>query len=652
MFHSTRFKLIFSFLCVSLLAGGISLFIGTRLLYNAVLREATNQTRLALNAADDVYRTNIQFIDMALNITTLGIGFRTSFMDRNVPDLMDRLDRMAKNADLDFTGIALSDGRTLCRISGKGEGALQPDNPIVRYVMDKGDSTAGTIVVSRPFLENEAPGPAGQMTLYPIQPAGKNAADAKPQESCLAIAAAIPIFEYRTTGKLLGVLYGGRVVNQSTGIVDSARKSVFFDEIQSETTMPTTTIFFDTVRIATNMIDREGNRAIGTRVSDDIREQVIVRGKKWTQRGKDLGERYISAFMPIGDVFGKRVGMLSVATLESNYSSVQRKLMFIFMAATFAGTLLAVGMGYMQARRIMAPVHELIHASRELSEGNAPPDLGLVSKDPEMAILQKTFRDMVESMQRTRVASQNKILQSEKQASVGRLAAGVAHEINNPLTGVLTYTHMLLRRKDINDDIRADLQVIVESTERVRKIVKGLLDFSRQNKLEPEPTEINRLMDATIKLVENQALLKGVSIIFEAGDNLPMIVLDRSKMQSVFLNIILNALDATKPSDEIRIASSSALSANDMGHRGVEITIADNGCGMPPEHLPQIFDPFFTTKDVGKGTGLGLSVSIGVVNEHGGDIRVQSEIGKGTTFFIWLPIEKRGNANESADSRR
>ncbi|MDO9263000.1 MAG: ATP-binding protein [Desulfosalsimonadaceae bacterium] len=643
MFHSTRFKLIFSFLCVSFLVGGISLFIGARLLYDAVLREGTNQTRLALHAAEDVYRTNVRFIDLALNITTLGMGFRNSFMDRNVPDLIDRLDRMAKNADLDFSGIALSDGRTLCRINGKAlpDSPNPPDNPIVRYVLNKGDSTSGTIVVSRAFLKIEAPERAGQIKFYSFRTAGQDSPDAAPQESCLAIAGAVPIFEYRTTGKLLGVLYGGRVINQSTEIVDSARKSVFFDEIQAETTMPTATIFFDKFRIATNMIDRKGNRAIGSSVSDAVKEQVIVRGKSWTQRREDLGDQYISAFMPLSDVFGNRVGMLSVATLESNYSAVQHKLIFIFIAATCLGALSAIGMGYFLARKVMAPVHRLIKASREVSAGNVSPDIGPISKDLEMAILQKTFKDMVESMKRTRMASQSKILQSEKQASVGRLAAGVAHEINNPLTGVLTYTHMLLRRKDIGDDIRSDLQVIVESTERVRKIVKGLLDFSRQTKLDPESTEINRLMEATIKLVENQALLKGVSVHFEPGDNLPMIVLDRSQIQSVFLNMILNALDATKPSDEIRITSSAALSANDIGHQGVEITIADNGSGMPPEHLSQIFDPFFTTKDVGKGTGLGLSVSLGIVKEHGGNIRVQSELGKGTTFFIWLPIERQ-----------
>ena len=654
MLHSTRFKLIFSFLCVSFLVGGISLFIGARLLYDAVLREGTNQTRLALTAAEDVYRTNIRFIDLALNITTLGMGFRNSFMDRNVPDLIDRLDRLAKNADLDFSGIALSDGRTLCRANGKTlpDSPNPPDNPIVRYVLNKGDATSGTIVASRSLLEIEAPERAGRIQFYSFRTAGQDSPDAAHQESCLAIAGAVPIFEYRTTGKLLGVLYGGRVINQSTGIVDSARRSVFFDEIQAETTMPTATIFFDKFRIATNMVDRQGNRAIGTSVSDAVKEQVIVRGKAWTQRLKDLDDLYISAFMPLSDVFGNRVGMLSVATLESNYSAVQHKLIFIFIAATCLGVLSAIGMGYFLAGRVMAPVHRLIKASREVSAGNVSPDIGPISKDLEMAILQKTFKDMVESMKRTRMASQSKILQSEKQASVGRLAAGVAHEINNPLTGVLTYTHMLLRRKDLGDDIRADLQVIVESTERVRKIVKGLLDFSRQTKLDPESTEINRLMEATIKLVENQALLKGVAIHFQPGDNLPMIVLDRSQIQSVFLNMILNALDATQPSDEIRITSSAALSASDIGHRGIEITIADNGSGMPPEYLSQIFDPFFTTKDVGKGTGLGLSVSLGIVKEHGGNIRVQSELGKGTTFFIWLPIERQVAKNESNGSGR
>ena len=246
---------------------------------------------------------------------------------------------------------------------------------------------------------------------------------------------------------------------------------------------------------------------------------------------------------------------------------------------------------------------------------------------------------MLAAMGRRTAAAESQILQSEKQASVGRLAAGVAHEINNPLTGVLTYTHMLLRRKDLPDDIRADLEVIVDSTERVRTIVKGLLEFSRQTALDREPTDINRLISGVISAMENQALVKGVSIEFNAGENLPMLTMDRNQFQSVVINLIINAFDAMEQGGTIAISTGISLSASDTGKRGVEITVIDNGCGIPPDDLDKLFDPFFTTKEVGKGTGLGLSVSLGIVQRHGGTIRVQSEVGKGTRFFVWLPIE-------------
>jgi two-component system, NtrC family, sensor kinase len=286
-------------------------------------------------------------------------------------------------------------------------------------------------------------------------------------------------------------------------------------------------------------------------------------------------------------------------------------------------------------------VHRLIKASQEVSEGSLKPEIGPISKDQEMRVLQNTFKDMVESMGRRRIEAENRLIQSEKQASIGRLAAGVAHEINNPLTGVLTYTHMLLRRKDIEDDIRSDLQTIAESTERVRNIVKSLLDFSRQTKLDKESIEINKLVSSAISLMENQALVKGVSIKFSPGGNLPMLTLDRSQFQSVLLNIIINALDATEPGGSITIHTATAVSASDSGHRGVEITIADTGSGIPPDNLDKLFDPFFSTKEVGQGTGLGLSVSYGIIQRHGGTIRVQSELEKGSTFFIWIPIEEK-----------
>jgi two-component system NtrC family sensor kinase len=227
---------------------------------------------------------------------------------------------------------------------------------------------------------------------------------------------------------------------------------------------------------------------------------------------------------------------------------------------------------------------------------------------------------------------------------VGRLAAGIAHEINNPLTGALTFTHMLLRREDMDEQARKDLQIVVESTERVRTIVKGLLDFSRQTRIEPEPADINAIVRATTELAENQALLKGVRFCFDPAEGLPARTLDRNQMQSVILNMLINAVDATPPGGHITIATSLGLSGGTNAQRGIEVHITDTGCGIPPENLPRIFDPFFTTKDVGKGTGLGLSVSLGIVEKHGGTIRVHSRPGQGSTFIIWLPIEQKAGA--------
>ena len=241
---------------------------------------------------------------------------------------------------------------------------------------------------------------------------------------------------------------------------------------------------------------------------------------------------------------------------------------------TLAGMALALGLGYIIADRISQPVRQLIDASVQVSRGNLSPDTGSISKG-EIGVLQKTFHQMLTSIQerdkRQKAESETKLLQSEKQASIGKLAGGVAHEINNPLTGVVTFTHMLLKRKDLPEDVRSDLETIAQETERVRKIVKGLLDFSRQSQLDPEPTDINRLIRHTISLVENQALIKGVTLSFEHADGLPMITVDRNQMQSVFLNIIINALDATDTGGSIKISTSAKMrmpaESRPEGHR-------------------------------------------------------------------------------------
>jgi two-component system NtrC family sensor kinase len=652
MFYSTRSKLIASFLGVSILVGAVSLFIGGQLLYKAVLSEATNRVRLDLNAAREIYQTRIKAIRCPVTITSLEPAFRAALKEREVSELILRLETVARRGELDFVGVVRKEGETLC---GVGKSSLrcksvEITNPVAELVFDSMVPVSGTVVLSREFLSAESPELAGRarIRLLPTPKAAHR--DEKEETSGMALVAAMPVFE---KGDLLGVIYGGVLLNRSTDIVDTVRDAVFQKEIYKGRSIGTATIFFNDLRISTNVMTQDGKRAIGTRVSKEVKEYVLKEGKRWTDRAFVVSDWYITAYEPIEDIFGKRVGMLYVGVLEAKYADMRRNALSILIIITVAGMTLAIGLGYILANKIMRPVHRLIDASQQVSEGNLKPEIGPISRD-EIGVLQNTFQDMIVSLEerdrRRKAESENRLLQSEKQASVGRLAAGIAHEINNPLTGILTFTRILQRSKDIKDKNLSHLQKIAESTVRVRKIVKGLLDFSRQTELDKESTDINRLIRTVLSAMENQALVKGVGIKFNQGENLPTLILDRSQFQSVLINLIINAFDAMEQGGNITVSTGISLSASDAGQKGVEITIADTGCGIPQEDLDKLFDPFFTTKEVGKGTGLGLAVSYGIVQRHGGTIRVQSEVGRGSTFTVWLPVEEPREEHENTDN--
>jgi len=646
MFSSTRSKLIASFLVVSFLVGVVSLFIGGQLLYKSVLSEATNRVRLDLNAAREIYLSRIKAIQCPLTVTSLEPVFRAALKKRDVSELIPRLETVARRAELDFVGIVRKEGETLCGV-GKSSlrcKAVEISNPIAELVFDRKVPVSGTVILSKEFLSAESPELTDRARIE-LLPTPRAAPRAEEEEtSGMAIAAAIPVFE---EGDLIGVVYGGLLLNRNQAIVDTVRDTVFQQEIYKGHNIGTATIFFNDLRISTNVMTPDGKRAIGTRVSKEVKEYVLTKGKRWTDRAFVVSDWYITAYEPIEDIFGERVGMLYVGVLEAKYADMRRKALLILISIIVTGMALAVGLGYILANKIMNPVHQLIKASQQVSEGSLTPEIGPISKD-EIGVLQSTFRDMIESLKERdrhrRAEAENRLIQSEKQASVGRLAAGVAHEINNPLTGILTFTRILQRSKDIGDKSQSHLQKIAESTVRVRKIVKGLLDFSRQTELDQEPTDVNRLIRTVISAMDNQALVKGVSITFNPGENLPMLTLDRSQFQSVLINLIINAFDAMEQGGTIIISTGISVSASDTDQKGVEITIADTGCGIQHEDLDKLFDPFFTTKEVGKGTGLGLSVSYGIVQRHGGTIRVQSEIDRGSTFTIWIPVDEQRNS--------
>jgi two-component system NtrC family sensor kinase len=502
---------------------------------------------------------------------------------------------------------------------------------------------SGTVVLSREFLLAENPELAERAHITLIQTPMADATDHFKGEvtSGLALVAAIPVIG---EGRLLGVTYGGVLLNRSTGIVDRISETVFQNEIYNNVSVGKATIFYGDTRISTNVTTSNGRRALGTRISREVGERVLKEGHKWTDRAFVVNDWYITAYEPIDDIFGRRVGILYVGVLEAKYNDIRNQALSFLILIIVSGMVLSIVLGYVLAERIMRPVYQLIKASEQVMEGNLYPEIDRKHfPNNEIRILKKTFLKMLDSLRdrdlRQKVESEHRLHLSEKQASVGRLAAGVAHEINNPLTGVLTFSNMLLKRSDLPADIRADIQTIANATERVRKIVKGLLDFSRQTSINAEPVDLNKLIVQTISLLENQALIKGIALGFKPFDGIPVLTLDRSQIQGVIINIILNAIDATEAGGSVEVATGLGLLTGRVEKKGVEIVISDTGCGIEADNLDKIFDPFFTTKGVGKGTGLGLAVSYGIIERHGGSILVRSEVGKGSIFTVWLPGE-------------
>lgn len=319
---------------------------------------------------------------------------------------------------------------------------------------------------------------------------------------------------------------------------------------------------------------------------------------------------------------------------------------------------------------ITKPIKLLVDITDQVSHGDLTQKVDIEQHD-EIGHLAKTFNKMIESLKGSRdeieaynrnleekivertlalEETQSQLIQSEKMSAIGQLAAGVAHELNNPLGGILGYAQFALEKmnknnpednpnKEVEGYIRY-LSYIENQAKRCKSIVQNLLRFSRStHTTEVENVDINKVIMETQTFVEHQLHMKQITLEIETTDNMPIIMANGGQLQQVFTNLIINAMHASKFDSIIKITTGFSPAVGEFGGT-VEIKVIDQGIGISDEIVNKIFEPFFTTKEVGKGTGLGLSLSYGIIRDHGGEIKVESEVGKGTTFTIILPVQK------------
>ena len=309
---------------------------------------------------------------------------------------------------------------------------------------------------------------------------------------------------------------------------------------------------------------------------------------------------------------------------------------------------------YLMTRRyICRPIEGLLVQTQALSAGDLTARVESLSGD-ELGELGNSFNLMAANLEQAQeelkewgltleqkvdqralemAEMQGQLLRSAKLASMGELVAGIAHEINNPLTGIMMFASLSSKSPDIPPQVKDNLDLIVAETGRCAKIVRGLLEFARESIPEKKPTSINVVIEQTLDLVSQQSIFQDVNIICRFSDQIPEIQLDADQWQQVFVNMVINAGQAMPGGGKL-IISTHYVESDKL----VQVTIEDTGSGISRENLDKIFDPFFSTK-TRKGSGLGLSISYGIIKNHGGSVDVHSVEGQGTCFTVSLPVE-------------
>jgi PAS domain S-box-containing protein len=299
-------------------------------------------------------------------------------------------------------------------------------------------------------------------------------------------------------------------------------------------------------------------------------------------------------------------------------------------AESYSENFAIVGLPIFWGDRLLA----VLDATDKMPRTFSPEDIALLERFAPLAAAalenNRLVNDLQQQMEQLK-ATQSQLVQAAKLAAVGELAAGVAHELNNPLTSVLGFAELSLTSPEVSSTLRHDLEVIAREAGRARDIVRNLLDFARQTRPQRLPADVNHIFRQTLDLIRQHIEKSGVVITEDYGSDVGILTLDGGQIKQVFLNLITNAAQAMPK------GGSLSLRTFRQGNE-VAVSVSDTGQGIAPEILDRIFDPFFTTKAAGEGTGLGLSVSLGIVQEHGGRISVESQVGRGSTFIVWLPI--------------
>ena len=494
------------------------------------------------------------------------------------------------------------------------------DFPVFSQVIDTGRLISSTEIIPREILEDTHLADQALIDLLETPKAAPELFDFREVSAGLGIVGAAPIL---VNGQTAGSALIFHLFNNDFSLVDDIRDTAKID---------TVTIFLGDLRVSTNVMNEDNKRAVGTRVSQEVNEVVLQNGLEYVGSAFVVNENYITRYEPLRNQQDQVVGILYVGARQSEFqnflNTFRSRILFVSATTILLTFLLATPVSRVITRPLK-DLRTLSQTSQLVGEGNfkarAP-----TTTPGEVGLLAASFNDMLDRLQET----QKQLVQSEKLASLGQLAAGVAHELNNPLATVMLFAEALLREQSANEDALEDLQTIVRETKRCKTIVTSLLDFARQHQVEVAEVNLNTLILQVIALEKNHPRYQRIRFKPLLDPNLPFIQADEVQLQAVIRNLLSNAADAMPEGGEI------TLRTHQKGLDEVVVEVVDEGGGISPEDQAKLFTPFYTTKAPDKGTGLGLSIVYGIVKMHRGQISFKSDAEKGTAFTIQLPVRQ------------
>jgi len=632
-----QFKLTMIVIAVIVVVNSVGSYVAVQYAGTVWLDEVQTRVRLDLNSARAAYRNHKDTIVAFLQAASLDPHLVSGVVENDLPGVESLVRRAHQSGGGDVVKIDVINlldpkGRVIYRARNpKSKGDSLADNPIVAQVLQEQRLARGTIVLSQESLLLEGKDLAQRAHLRLIDTPNARPTDDEFRTEGMLACVAIPILDSRK--RMVAILYGGDLLNQRFEIVDAIKEEVFPQQIYQGRDIGTVTIFQGDLRIATNVTMADGQRAVGTRLSAPVAERVLDRGETWAAPAFVVNDWYITAYEPITDPNGRIIGVLYVGLLQAPFARQHLLLVGGFLALVLVATLASLLLIFLVTKLVLRPIGHIIAMQRKVAAGDLTARVGIAASG-EMGELCREIDHMAAALQererQLEQATRRQIGRSEQLASVGRLAAGVAHEINNPLTGVLTFACMLREKENMDPQDKQDLELIVRETTRAAGIVRGLLDFARERPSAKAPMDVNDVIGRTMRLLGNQSAFHKIVVVEDLADGLPAIDGDANQIQQVLLNLSLNACEAMPDGGTLLLSTSCE-------DESVVVRVTDTGCGIKQEHLDQIFEPFFSTKPVGKGTGLGLSVSYGIVRQHGGTLEVESAAGKGSTFTVTLP---------------